>query len=214
MAPTPPTGLRVLAFPFIVSLSARILFPVRLRTLAPLAALLFLMACSSAGSSPTAACSSQYWNGTIGTCLPEGWIVLSQEEMQARGMPPEVVVAFQAGTAVSGQFPTVTVTREHLTQAATSSAYSKASMEVVARRADYTKIDEQNLSVAGASVTLHIFSAQPISEEPRLRFYQVGVAKDDTGYVFTGALPLTSPDALAEEVTLILSNITFTAPAA
>lgn len=134
--------------------------------------------------------------------------------MQARGMPPEVVVAFQAGTAVSGQFPTVTVTREHLAQTTTSTAYSKASVEVVARRADYTKIDEQSISAGGGSVTLHVFSAQPINEEPRLRFYQVGVAQEDTGYVFTGALPLTSPDALIDEVKLILTNIAFTAPAA
>ncbi|TSC79136.1 MAG: hypothetical protein G01um101425_773 [Candidatus Peregrinibacteria bacterium Gr01-1014_25] len=184
------------------------------RSLLPTTLAFLLLAACGGGSSTQATCTSTYWDGTIGTCMPEGWSALSQEEVQARGMPPEVVIAFQSVSAISGQYPTVAVTRERLPRALSSAEYSKASIDLVTRRKDYAKIDATEITVDGDSVTLHVFSAQPLAAQPKQRFYQVAAAKEDTGYVFTASLPLTTPDKVTSEVKLILSSMTFQPPAA
>lgn len=172
-----------------------------------------LTACGGSSSTPTAKCVSTYWDGTIGTCLPAGWSALSHEEVQARGMPPEVQFAFQAVQAIAGQYPTVTVTTETLRDPLTSEDYSKASIDVVSRRKDYTQIDVQDVTIDGTPLQLHVFSAQPLTDEPKQRFYQLAMVKGSMGYVFTAALPLSAPDTLAEEVQLLLKSVSMKEPA-
>lgn len=171
-----------------------------------------LAACGSSSATPEAKCVSTYWDGTIGTCLPAGWSALSREEVQARGMPPEVQFAFQAVQAVAGQYPTVTVTTETLREPLTSEDYSKASVDVVSRRKDYSQIDLQDITIDGTALQLHVFSAQPLTDEPKQRFYQIALTKGSVGYVFTAALPLSAPDALAEEVQLLLKSVSMREP--
>lgn len=176
-------------------------------------ATLLLTSCGSSGTTPSASCVSTYWDGTIGTCLPAGWNALSHDEVIARGMPADVVIAFQAADALSGQFPTITVTRERLQQAMAPAAYSAASVALVARRSDYAKIDTKEVTIDSQKVILHVFSAQPLTGEPKQRFYQLASTSGETGYVFTAALPLSAPESVVSQVTLILTNVTFTAPA-
>ena len=179
-----------------------------------LTSMLLLASCGGSSSSTKVVCATTYWDGTVGTCLPAGWNALSREEVQARGMPAEVILAFQAEEAVSGQYPTVTVTTEPLTQDLSARTYSQASADRVARRKDYTKIDLTDLTVDGQKVHLHVFSAQPVGEEPRQRFYQVATVAKNKGYVFTGALPLTASEKTVSEVKLVLTNATFSEPKA
>lgn len=171
-----------------------------------------LSACGGSSKKTEATCASTYWDGTVGTCLPTGWNALSHDEVIARGMPQEVRIAFQAVDTLSGQFPTVTVTHERLREEMKPADYSAASMELVARRKDYTKVDATDVTVDGQKVSLHVFSAQPLSEEPKQRFYQLATSAGTDGYVFTAALPLTAPEELVSQVKLILTKVTFQAP--
>jgi hypothetical protein len=167
----------------------------------------FLSACGG-GESSSVACESQYWDGTVGTCLPAEWKVLERSVLDQRGAPPEVVVAFQANEPVSGQFPTVTVTRETLKQTMTSPEYSELSVQSVATLPGYEEGSERSLTVDEEEVTLHTFTAQPRSEEPRVRFFQVSIASGTSGFTYTGAVPLTVPTKTENEIRLILENAT------
>ncbi len=138
-----------------------------------------------------------------------------KETLDERGLPAEVIAAFQAEKAVSGQFPTVTVTEEKLTQDADSAAYSKASIRAVSTLPGYKLIDSRSVTIDGNAVDMHVFSAQPLPEEPERRFYQVSVVgKNRTGYTFTALTPLSIGSGLENEVTTIVKSSTLKEPAA
>lgn len=170
---------------------------------------LFLVAC---GSTSEVGCEQSYWDGVFGTCLPAGWSVVDRETLRQRGVPEETIAAFQTDEAVAGQFPTVTVTREQLSQPAAPSTYSDASVRAVEVLPGYERIDTRTTTIDGADVTLHIFSLQPVQEEPRRRFYQESTAVEDLGYSITATSPLTVDSTLEDEILLILENAAFTEP--
>jgi hypothetical protein len=178
----------------------------RMPLIAAVALSVVLSACG--GGSAEVACENLYWDGTVGTCLPANWKVLDRGLLDQRGAPPEVIVAFQADTPVSGQFPTVTVTREALKQEMTSAEYSEASVQSVTTLPGYEEGDQATVTVDEADVALHTFTAQPRPEEPRVRFFQVSMAAQSTGYTFTGAVPLTVPAAVESAIKLVLQNAT------
>ncbi len=159
------------------------------------------------------ACEQEYWDGTYGTCLPEGWVVVDRETRAQRGVPEEVVVAFQSEQSVSGQFPTVTVTREPLNTVVDPASYSQASVRAVSVLPGYTLLDSQNVTIDDTRVTLHVFIAQPVASEPQRRFYQVSTVSGSAGYTVTGLLPV-SIDEEEEEILLVLRNSTFQEPVA
>ncbi len=171
---------------------------------------LFLVACS--GGSSGVACEQTYWDGVFGTCLPDGWSVVDRETLRQRGVPEETITAFQVDEAVAGQFPTVTVTREQLPNPATSMQYSEASVRAVEVLPGYERIDSSNSKIDSGDVLLHIFSLQPVQDEPRRRFYQKSTAVDATGYSITATSPLTVDSGLEAEILLILDNATFVEP--
>jgi hypothetical protein len=173
--------------------------------------LLFLAACGGSGSAEVA-CENIYWDGTVGTCLPAEWKVLDRNVLDQRGAPPEVIVAFQAEKPVSGQFPTVTVTREALQEEMTSPQYSEASVQSVTTLPGYEEGDQTKVTVDKADIVLHTFTAQPKSDEPRVRFFQVSVAAQKAGYTYTGAVPLTVSAAIENQIKLILQNATLSDP--
>lgn len=180
------------------------------------AALLFLLplvltACGGSDGGSTA-CEQQYWDGQIGICLPAGWSVVSRETLEERGLPQEVIAAFQADRAVSGQFPTLTVTREDLRNPVTSTDYSAASIRSVSVLPEYNLIDSRDLTVAGDAVQLHIFSAQPLPEEPQRRFYQASMVHGNAGYTFTALTPLSVSNTLEGQIETMMNAITFTNP--
>lgn len=171
---------------------------------------LLLASCGSRTAAPEAVCQNRYWDGTVGTCLPGGWSPVTSETLRSRGVTEGVVVAFQKDKAESGQFPTVTVTKEQLPEGITSTAYSAASIRSVSTYPSYKVFSTRTMKVDGSDVTLHVFSAQPLEGDPARRFYQVSaVGPPHTGYTFTALTPLSVSDALEKEILVIMNNVTF-----
>lgn len=172
---------------------------------------LLLTACGGGGSSAVS-CDKDYWDGTVGTCIPENWDVLDTETLRQRGVPEETIVGFQSTQAVSGQFPTVAVTRERLTSAIAPMQYSEASIRSIQVLANYKEIDLKEFDVDGETVTLHIFSGQPIEGEPGRRFYQLSTVAGSNGYTMTAVTPLSVSSDLDEQVMLMLEHFTLEEP--
>ncbi len=170
-------------------------------------ALLSLSACG--GSSATVTCANQYWDGNVGTCIPAGWHVVDQSQLSARGVPSEVAVAFQSDNPTAGQFVTVTVTREALSRQMTSGDYSDASIQSVQAMPGYAKVNAEKVKIDDQDVMMHIFTAQPRTDQPKTRFYQVSAVSGMTGYTFTGATPVSVESPMEQAVELILKNATF-----
>ena len=179
------------------------------RFLSSLCLLAVLSACGGGSSSATVACKEQFWNGVVALCLPAGWTVLDREKLEERGVPQQVLVAFQSEQAVSGQTPTLTVTSEELPVALDSSAYSKASIRSVASLPGYTLIDSRTMQVEGQTVELHIFTAQPVEGEPERRFFQLSAVARNIGYTFTALTPVSIADQLQKEIMLIMNSVRF-----
>lgn len=177
-----------------------------------LGALLLLPACG--GEDTTTACAYSYWDGTVGTCLPDGWHVLDREMLDEFGVSEEVIIAFQSDVAYAGQYVTVTVLEEPLTSEMTSEEYSDASTLIVQTLPGYEEVDQSSVDVDGAEVTLHVYTAQPQEDKPAARFYQVSAVHDGIGYSFTAATPVSAENALDEQVRAILENATFSDPSA
>lgn len=168
---------------------------------------LLLAACSGGGEAQ-ANCEFAYWDGVVGTCLPNGWHVVDRAGLDKRGVPRDVLVAFQSDAPAAGQFPTVTVTREVLAQPVDAPTYSEASVQTVQSLPGYEQLDVRTVTIDDEEVNLHIFAAQPKSDAPKTRFYQVSVAGGGSGYTFTAAVPLSIESSLENQILLILQNAT------
>ena len=176
----------------------------------PLVLSMLVAGCGGSSSKSTAVeCTQQFWNGTIGLCLPAKWSVLEREKLALRGVPEQVMVAFQSESTVSGQTPTVTVTSEKLSSPLTSADYSRASIRSVATLPGYKLLDSRTVDIEGQSVELHIFTAQPIAGEPERRFFQVSAVAAQIGYTVTALTPVSISDTLEKEVLLILKSVRF-----
>ena len=183
------------------------------RLLAVVSLALLLASCGGSSSTSTAVvCKEQFWNGVIGVCLPTGWSVLEHEKLADRGVPDQVLVAFQAEKTVSGQSPTITVTSEKLNSPLDSSAYSKASIRSVTTLPGYKLIDSRSMQVEGQNVDLHVFSAQPVAGEPERRFFQLSAVAANIGYTVTALTPVSISDTLQKEVMLIMNSVRFSEP--
>ncbi len=173
---------------------------------------LLLTACGGSGKTAAVTCKEQFWNGTVAVCLPAGWSVMDKETLADRGVPDEVVVAFQSAKTQSGQFPTVTVTKEALTEQLSSSDYSEASVKSVSTLPGYTLVDSKKVTVDASSVDEHIFTAQPLNDEPARRFYQVSAVSGGNGYTVTGLAPVSVTSSLDDEIKLIITSLSFKQP--
>lgn len=171
---------------------------------------LTLVACG--GGSSAISCDQEYWDGTIGTCLPEGWEVIDSETLYQRGVPEETIVAFQSSESLSGQFPTVAVTREKLASVVEPKTYSDANIRSIQVIDGYEHVDTRDFAIAGEDVSLHIFTAQPIEGEPRRRFYQVSTTYGDTGYTVTGVSPVSIGKELEDKLLLMIGQVVFEEP--
>ncbi len=174
---------------------------------------LFLVSCGGGSSTADASCKDQYWDGTVGLCLPEGWNVVARETLAQRGVPEDVIAAFQSEKSVSGQFPTVTVTRERLPDDTVDSpAYSKASIRSVSTLQGYKLVDTRRVVMDGQNLDMHIFSAQPLSEEPERKFYQISAVAEGYGYTYTALTPLSISAALEKDVLAVMTSATLRDP--
>lgn len=180
----------------------------RLRTFA-FASFLLLAAC---GGGTAVECTLSYWNGEVGTCLPEGWNVLERANLDARGVPEEAVVAFQTNESVAGQYLTIVVTRERLAEAVTSPDYSEAAVASVGTLPGYARLEERSVTLDEQDHILHVFTARPSDEQPIARFYQVSLAKGLNGYTFTAATPVSIDDSAEDRIVAILMNATLNKP--
>lgn len=169
---------------------------------------ILLVSCGG-GSDTTASCDQRYWDGTVGTCLPERWEVLNAEVLRQRGVPDETIAAFQSSQSFSGQFPTVAVTRERLASVVDPLQYSDANIRSVEVLDGYEHIDTRDFTIDSEKIRLHVFTGQPIEGEPRRRFYQVSTTVGDTGYTITAVSPVSIDKDLEETLLLILSEVTF-----
>lgn len=172
---------------------------------------LLMTACGGSGGGTVAQCKD-YWFGEVGACLPEHWNVIDRSVLSSRGVPEDTIVAFQAKDPVSGQFPTITVTREPLAAVTDPVAYSDATIRSVAVLPNYAVLDQRQEKIDGTSLSLMAFSAQPVSGEPQRRFYQVSTVVGKMGYTVTAVAPLTVTSALENEILTILGSVTFVAP--
>ncbi len=183
------------------------------RTALSLFACLLLAACGSSSGTTEQTCKL-FWLGSVGSCLPDGWQVLAPEELADKGAPEEVIAGLQSQTAIAGQYPTVTVTRELLASPVTPENYSEASIRSVTVLPGYQQVDMREVKIDDVTLKLHVFLAQPVSGEPQRRFYQVSTVAGDSGYTVTGMTPVTIQSAVEKGVLDILQNITFKAPEA
>lgn len=170
-----------------------------------------LLSACGGSSSEAVACTSSFWNGDVGVCLPSGWYPLLPEELQ-ESVPNEVILAFQSEELVAGKRPTVTVTKEVLEDASvTSEQYSDASLELVRSLPGYEEVRTRSQIIDNETVTLHTFTLQPLPDQPRQRFYQVSAVAEGVGYSLTAALPVSLSDDTPElEILAILGSLTFT----
>lgn len=171
---------------------------------------ILLTACG--GGSSAVSCEQRYWDGTVGTCLPADWVVIDAETLRQRGVPSETIIAFQSGEPVSGQFPTVAITRERMTQATSPAAYSDASIRAVSALPAYERIDMRDVTVDGEAVQLHVFSAKPVSEEPTRRYYQISTTVGNDGFTATAVVPVSIESAVEDEIVFVLEGVTYVAP--
>jgi len=171
---------------------------------------LMLSACGSA-TSTTISCAS-YWFDSVGVCLPDGWRILDRVALDDRGAPEDVIVAFQLNESVSGQYPTMTVTREPLTGTIDSTAYNEATMRSVAVLPGFEELDSRKVTIDGESLLVHVFLAQPEKDEPKRRFSQVSMVHDDAGYSVTALTPVSVNNTLESAVAQMIQSITFVAP--
>lgn len=172
---------------------------------------LFLVSCGSSGSTETTQCQT-YWFDQIGACLPGSWKLIDRTELAQRGVPEDVLIAFQSDTAVSGQFPTVSVTREPLSTVVAPADYSDATIRSVSVLPGYKLIDQKKVTIDGVSLPVHVFFAQPLTGEPQRRFLQVSTVVGQNGYAITALTPLTVSSDLESEILTILGSVTFVAP--
>lgn len=177
-----------------------------------IATLGFLLLSACGGGSTALVCDRGYWDGAIGACIPDGWQVFDRAALDIKGMPPEVVVAFQSETPSSGQFVTVTVTRETLAQPISSGDYSAASIQSVQGLPGYEEADRQSVTIDEEDLDIHIFTAQPSSDQPASRFYQLSAVAEGIGYTFTAATPVSVDNEVEDQVISILESATFMQP--
>lgn len=173
---------------------------------------LLLVGCGSGSKTTTVACDAPFWNGTFYTCLPQGWKILSSADLQALGVPEETVTAFQITSPSAGQFDTVTVTQEPLSQDISTTDYSQANIMAVSALPDYKLLDKSVAYVDGKESAIHVFSARPAPDSPVRRYYQLSAVNGRSGYTFTGSFPLSVTDAEANGVLFILKNVSFSNP--
>lgn len=167
---------------------------------------------SCGGGSSTASCDEQFWDGSVGTCLPSGWEVVNRETLRQRGVPEETILGIQHTEAVSGQFPTVAVTEEKLPNPVDASQYSEASIRAVAVLNGYERVDEKEIIIDGETVKMHVFTGQPIDGEPKRRFIQVSTGVGDRGYTLTAVSPISIDSALEKQILLMVENFTLSEP--
>ena len=183
-----------------------------MKRLVSIAVFCLALAACGGGSAATVSCRD-YWDGTFGTCLPDDWVVIERETLRQRGVPEDTLVAFQSQVAVSGQFPTLAVTREALAQVMSPDVYSKANIRSVTVLPAYKEVDTRDVRIDEDTVTLHTFTAQPIAEEPMRRFYQAStVTEDGDGYTITATLPVSFSDDVEREIHVMFDEATFVEP--
>ena len=172
--------------------------------------LLLLSACG--GKSRSVKCDQNYWDGTVGTCLPKGWYVIDAETLRQRGIADDTVAAFQAEEPISGQFPTVTITKEQLGRTVNPGDYSFASVRSIEVLTGYEELDTEEIKIDGEKVKLHTFSAKPQLNEPKRRFYQVSTVHEKVGYTVTATAPLSIERNDEQKLRLMLTEFSFEEP--
>ena len=65
------------------------------------------------------------------------------------------------------------------------------------------------ITIDEAKVDLHVFTAQPVSDEPVRKFYQISTVQNGIGYSVTGTSPVTVSDSIESQVIAIVQSVHF-----
>ncbi len=173
---------------------------------------LMLLSGCGGSSSTEVTCTQQYWNGTIGICLPTGWQIMERERLDQLGVGADTILALQTTKPVSGTLPNVTITTEILKRPTDTLTYSKASVRAVSALPGYQMIDERAVTVDGTASEIHVYSAQPAADQPKNRYYQLSAVSNGVGYTVTAFAPLSISQTLEQQILLMLGSFTFVQP--
>ena len=168
-----------------------------------------LSACGSTGTTTAVITCKNYWFETVGACLPDNWNVLDRATLDQRGVAEDTIIAFQMKDAVSGQFPTVSITKEPLATVVDSATYSDATIRSVTVLPAYKLIDKKKSTIDKVATSIHVFTAQPTLSEPMRKFYQVSTVNGSIGYTVTALTPVSVSAAVENAVLAILGSMTF-----
>ncbi len=137
---------------------------------------------------------------------------MDRERVDQYGVGADTVLSLQTMKPVSGTLPTIVITQEMLKQPMNTTAYSAASIRAVSTLPGYQLIDERTTNVDGVSSEIHVYSAQPATDQPKNRYYQVSAVSKGVGYTATAYAPLSISQTLEQQIFLMLDSFTFVAP--
>ena len=167
--------------------------------------LLTLAACSGAGTN----CTERAEGTGYSICLPADWEQVPEENLRAEGVPEETVAAFQMTSDRGGQRDNVVITKERIKSGVTPEQYADVNVKIMEKTPEYRELEKREIEVDGEKTLLHAFSARAVPDLPARRYYQVSFAKDTTGYVVTGTLPLSVDETIEEALVEMITSVSF-----
>lgn len=168
-------------------------------------ALLSLTACSSTGGT----CDKKIEGNVFSICLPADWQQVPDENLRAEGVPEETVAAFQMETDRGGQRDNVVITKERIKSGVTSMQYAEVNVKIMEKTPEYRELEKREIEIDGEKTLMHAFSTRAVPNLPARRYYQVSFAKDTTGYVVTGTLPLSVDESIEEALGTMITSVSF-----
>ena len=171
------------------------------KALAVLMIAMFTAVLSGCGSTENPSTSLKTYEGGLFTISinPE-WKIITESDFYPE-IPEETVVAFTMPEAYDGFFINVNVIKETLKGDVASIDYARANINMAAQNlTDYEKVQEAELDVNGTPGLIHIFQARLNPTEKLIRFIQLYVAKNNTGYIVTGGMLPSTPQNLRDEI--------------
>lgn len=171
------------------------------KTLAVLVIAMFAMVLTACGSqeNPVAALQT-YDGGLFSISINPDWRIITKNDFYAE-VPDEAVVAFTTPEAYDGFFINVNVTEENLSTDTSAIDYARANINLAGQNlTDYEKVQEAQVDLSGTPAIVHIFQARLNPSEKLIRFIQLYTAKNKVGYIVTGGMLPSTPEAIRDQV--------------
>lgn len=161
---------------------------------------LFLLAACGGGNNNGSSSLSVYDGADFTININPNWRIITESDFYSE-IPKETVVAFTLPEAFDGFFANVNVVKEKLNQAVSSIDYGRANINLSAQNlTDYEKVQEATIEIGNENALVHIFQARLNPTEKMLRFVQLYLTKEETGYIITGGMLPTTPKEIRDEI--------------